>query len=270
MTILDRIVETKRQEVAAAKKQRSIEEVQALAVKAAPPRDFLAALKAPPKADVALIAEIKKASPSAGLILPDFDPVHIARIYAKHGAAALSVLTDETYFQGRLADIAQVKEAVAIPVLRKDFIVDEYQIYESRAAGADAILLITEVLGADQTVELLSVAASIELASLVEVHADANLSALFEAIEKNGPDGGANWILGINNRDLKVQRTNLETTERLAPMLPEGMPFVSESGIVTREDVLRVARAGARAVLVGESLLRAGDIGAAVDSLLGT
>ncbi len=266
---MDRIVETKRQEVAAAKKHRSIEEVQALAAKAAPPRDFLSAVKPPPKAGVALIAEIKKASPSAGLILPDFDPVNIARIYARHGAVALSVLTDETYFQGRLAYIARVKEAVSLPVLRKDFIVDEYQIYESRAAGADAVLLITEVLGADRTVELLRVAASLELAALVEVHADANLSALLEAIEKNGSGGAVNWILGINNRDLKVQRTNLETTERLAAMLPEGMPFVSESGIATREDVLRVARAGACAVLVGESLLRAGDIGAAVDSLLG-
>ena len=266
MTILDTIVETKRKEVAIAKQRRPLDDLQAAVAEAEPPRAFAAAVTAESAFGVNLIAELKKASPSAGLIVPDFDPVAIARIYADHGAVALSVLTDETYFQGRLEYISQVRAAVALPILRKDFMVDAYQVYESRAFGADAILLIAEVLSGSQVAELASLAVDLGMGVLVEVHGEASLAVVLEALGDPGPD---RYVLGINNRDLTVQRTDLATMKRLGRTLPAGTRFVAESGISTREDVLQAVNSGACAMLVGEALLRAGDVGTKVDELLG-
>jgi len=220
-----------------------------------------------PPAGPRIIAEIKKRSPSAGVLVADFDPVAIARQYHRHGAAALSVLTDEPYFGGRLEHIAAVKAAVPLPVLRKDFIIDDYQLYESRVAGADAVLLIAEVLGAARIAELLPVCHRLTLAALVEVHSEDNLRAVRAAL---GDPAVGHYLLGINNRDLTVQRTDLSTTARLAATLPPGVPFISESGIHTRTDVLAVGQAGACAVLVGEIMLRARDIGEKLRELRGS
>ncbi len=266
MTILDRIVETKRKEVAAAKRHRPLDMLKAAVEQSSPPRDFYAAVAGPSTASIRLIAEIKKASPSAGLIVPDFDPVRIALAYRQHGAAALSVLTDGSYFQGDLAFIKAVKEAVDLPVLRKDFLIYEYQVYEARAAEADAVLLIAEVLGAPRVSELVPVARRLGMTVLVEVHTTENLSAILDSL---GLPGSDSYILGINSRDLTAQRTDLSTVRMLAAQLPQGVPFIAESGIASRDDVLEVELAGACAILVGESLLRSKDIGAQIDILLG-
>lgn len=265
MTILDRIVETKRQELCVSKANRSLDDLKAMIGSKSPPRDFYAAVLGGSGEKIRLIAEIKKASPSAGLIVPDFDPVKIAKIYHAHGAAALSVLTDETYFQGRLEFIEQVKEAVPLPVLRKDFTLEAYQLYEARAFGADAVLLIAEVLSTDLIQELVDTARSLGLAALVEVHTQQNLSAVLDRL---GRPESSRYLLGINNRDLTAQRTDLTIMERLADHLPADTPFVAESGIKTHADIQRALAAGARAVLVGESLLKSNDIGASVDALL--
>ncbi len=266
MTILDRIVETKRKELEVARSRRPVGVLRAIIERSGPPRDFRAAVSVASPHGIHLIAEIKKASPSAGLIVADFDPVRIARTYFDHGASALSVLTDETYFQGRLEFVRQVREAVPLPVLRKDFLIDEYQVYESRAASADAVLLIAEALRADRIAEMTSLAHELGLAVLVEVHTEQKLSGVLDAL---GPPEKGRYLLGINNRDLATQRSDVSTVRRLAARLPEGMPFVAESGIATRDDVLEARSAGASAVLVGESLLRADDIGARIDELLG-
>ncbi len=263
-TILDKIVETKRREVAVAKDTRSVSELKKLIGLADPPRDFYKALL-PCNERVHLIAELKRRSPSAGVIVADFDPVAIAKIFHANGAAALSVLTDEEYFQGRLQYIEMVKHAVPLPVLRKDFLIDDYQVYESRAAGADAILLIVEVLGVSRTKEMLAIGQSLGLAVLIEVHDEENLKRLLEAV---GLPMSGHYLLGINNRDLSVQKTNLLQTKRLASLLPSGTPFIAESGIKTHADVRAAHQAGATAMLVGESLLRADDIGAKVRGLL--
>lgn len=265
MTILDRIVQTKRKEVELAKRQRSKAELRAAIDRVDRPRDFFAAVTAQSPDGINLIAEIKRRSPSAGLIVEDFDPGRIARTYDECGAAALSVLTDETYFGGNLTHLVDVKRSVPLPVLRKDFIVDEYQVYESRAAGADAILLIVEAIGVSRVVELLCVARRLGMSVLVEVHSGANLEALLDTA---GPPGDG-YLLGINNRDLAAQRTDLSTTTRLAALLPPATAFLAESGIATRNDVLAIRKAGACAILVGESLLRADDISAKIDDLLG-
>jgi len=266
VTILDRILETKRGEVAAAKQRRPLDVLRRDADRSSPPRDFHAAVFGD-GSGIRLIAEVKKASPSAGLLVRDFDPVAIARKYQECGAAALSVLTDETYFQGRLDYIAQVRDDVPLPVLRKDFIVDEYQIFESRAAGADAILLIAEVLDAKAIGSFRSIARGLGLGVLVEVHSSATLAGVLAGI---GPPSSDRYILGINNRDLKAQRTDVTTTARLASTLPKGVPFISESGIGQRSDVVALQEAGACAILVGESLLKANDIGAKIAELMGT
>lgn len=265
-TILDEIVETKRAEVQTAKRERPVEALRSVIEAASPPRDFLAALRRPPPFGIHLIAEVKKASPSAGVIVEHFDPAAIARTYHQHAATAISVLTDEPYFQGRLAFIDVVKQVVPLPVLRKDFIIDEYQLYESRAAGADAVLLIADVLPADQIATLHALASKLRLAVLVEVHSEPKLMSVLDTL---GPPDGVSYILGINNRDLSVQRTDLSTTDRLAKELPNGSLFVSESGIATRRDVLTVQTAGARAILIGEALLKAADPGRLMDELLG-
>jgi indole-3-glycerol phosphate synthase len=263
--ILDRIVETKRKEVALAKARVPPREMMARAAGAERPRDFYAAIGATPAHGIHLIAEIKKASPSAGLIRADFDPAAIARAYHQAGAAALSVLTDETYFQGHLDHIERVKAAVPLPVLRKDFTVEAYQVYESRAAGADAILLIAEVLSADEIVHLLSLAESLGMTTLVESHSPERLVQLRSIIEAAKPE---RCLLGINNRDLTRQAVDLATTAYAAEWLGDTSTLVVESGIQTRDDVQAVRRAGAAAMLVGEALMRADDMGAKVRELL--
>ncbi len=257
-TILDRIVETKRQEIAAAR-VRAPEAVLAGRARALPPpRDFFGAIEQAP--GMAVIAEIKKASPSAGVIRSDFDPVAVARVYDRHGAACLSVLTDEPFFQGKLEYLAAVHDAVPRPVLRKDFILDRYQLLEARAAGADAVLLIAEILPGDSLAVLLRQAAELGLQALVELYDRENLPRVLAS--------GAR-LVGVNNRDLRTFVTRLEHTLELAPLVPPGVCLVSESGIRTRADVERLRAAGVRAVLVGETLMRASDIGAALDELRG-
>jgi indole-3-glycerol phosphate synthase len=214
-----------------------------------------------------LIAELKRASPSAGLLRAEFDPPALARQYAAAGAHALSVLTDERFFGGRLEYLEQVKAAVGLPVLRKDFLIDPYQLHESRACGADAVLLIAEVLPPARLVELVRLAAELELGVLLEVHARDVLVQVLLALD--GTDR-AGLLLGINNRDLRTQRVDLGTFEKLADLAPPGLPLVAESGIRTRLDVQRLHAAGARAVLVGEVLLHAADPAAAIRRLRGT
>jgi indole-3-glycerol phosphate synthase len=264
--ILDRIIETKRTEVAAAKAQRPLAELKSSIRDAGPARNFHGAIAKPPKRGVNLIAEIKKKSPSAGLIRPDFDPVALARTYHAGGADALSVLTDQTYFDGRLEYIAQVKAAVALPVLRKDFTIDEYQLYESRAAGADAVLLIGEVLGPARLADMLELAFDLGLTSLIEVHEAPTLGALQAVI---GFPNRKRTLLGINNRNLKIQKTDLATTEALARQVSKDTILVSESGIQTRGDVERLIQAGARGLLIGETFMRSLDIVAKMTELLG-
>lgn len=209
----------------------------------------------------ALIAEVKKASPSKGIIRADFDPVAIARAYEAGGASCLSVLTDEQYFQGSLSYLAMIREAVSLPLLRKDFLIDTAQIYEARLAGADAILLIVAAIPSPaRLAEMRCVAESLGMDALVEVHDEAELAIAVESGAK---------ILGVNNRDLKTFTLRLEIAETLIPQFPKGTIAVAESGIFTPDDVARMARAGASAVLVGESLMREPDIEAATKRLLG-
>lgn len=266
VNILDEIVQAKQQEVGRSRLARPLEELRSAAVDMPPARDFLSALEAPPPYGIHVIAEIKRKSPSAGLIRADFDPVQIARIYRDHQVTCLSVLTDEPYFDGRLEYIAQVKDAVDLPVLRKDFMIDEYQIYESRAAGADCVLLIGEVLPPAQLADMLDLAFELGMTSLVEVHEAQTLIRLAETI---GFPNSKRSLLGINNRNLKAQKTDLSTTEQLAGMAGAGTLLVSESGIKTRADVDRLIAAGARALLIGETFMKAPDIGAKLREVLG-
>jgi indole-3-glycerol phosphate synthase len=258
MTILDEIVVSKRHEVAAARKKQPLEELEERAAAVAAPRDFRGALAR--SSAIGLIAEIKKASPSAKIIRADFEPATIARAYETHGASCLSVLTDAPYFQGHLSHLAQVREAVTIPVLRKDFLIDDYQVVEARLAGADAILLIAEILDDRTLARFLEKAKRWKMATLVEFHDVANL----DRVLASGAD-----LIGINNRDLSSFHTDLEHTLRLRDRIPSEIVLVSESGIRSRADVERLEAAGVSAILVGESLMRAPDIGIAVDRLLG-
>ena len=207
-----------------------------------------------------LIAEVKKASPSAGVIRADFEPVSIARTYQAHGASCLSVLTDVPYFQGHLSYLGAIRAAVVIPLLRKDFLIDEYQVVEARVAGADCVLLIAEILDDPTLRALLERARSLGMDALVELHDAENLDRVLAA----GAD-----LVGINNRDLRTFRTDLEHSVRLRERVPPGVTLVAESGIHTRADVERLEAAGIDAILVGESLMRADDIGRAVENLLG-
>jgi indole-3-glycerol phosphate synthase len=256
--ILDRIVATKRREVAAARLRMPLEELEAQAREAPPVRDFRAALAGP--GPIRLIAEVKKASPSAGVIREDFHPVHIARTYQAHGAHALSVLTDVPYFQGHLSYLARVRASVAIPILRKDFVIDEYQVVEARMAGADAVLLIAEILDDARLKDLLDCIRHHGMSALVEFHDPANLPRVLAS----GAD-----LVGVNNRDLTRFVTDLDQTLRVRDRVPPGVTLVSESGIKSHEDVARLERAGVDAILVGESLMRSPDIGRAVEDLLG-
>lgn len=256
--ILDDIVRHKKVEVAEQRKDRSLADLQA-AVKDAPPaRDFTSALRRPSGAPVRIIAEVKKASPSKGVIREDFHPLDIARAYETNGASAISVLTDQKYFQGDLRYLSEIRNFVALPLLRKDFIIDEYQILQSRAAGADAILLIVAILTSEELKRYKEIAEGLGLHCLVEVHDDRELDTALAA--------GAR-VIGVNNRDLKTFRVDTATTVRLASRTPKDVILVSESGIETAEDIRALAEAGVHAALIGESLMRSNDIGAKLREL---
>jgi indole-3-glycerol phosphate synthase len=257
-TILDKIVATKREEIAAAKAKLPIAELRAQAKDAPPCKDFFAALAA--AGPIKLIAEVKKASPSKGIIRADFDPVAIAKVYEASGATCLSVLTDLQYFQGSLDYLMAIRSAVNLPLLRKDFILDTYQLLEARLAGADAVLLIAECLDDCNLRKLHDEAIELGLAPLVELYDPPNLARVLEA--------GAT-LIGVNNRDLRTFEVDLEHTIRLRGQIPDHCLLVGESGIATQADVQRLADAGVDAILVGESLMREEDIGAAVRRLLG-
>ena len=257
-SILEEIVATKRQEVAKARVRLPFEELEAQASEAPPVRDFRGALAG--GGPIQLIAEVKKASPSAKVIRADFDPIAIARTYQAHGAACLSVLTDVPYFQGHLSYLARIRASVAIPLLRKDFLIDEYQVVEARMAGADAILLIAEILDDEKLVSLQDLAKRWGMSVLVEFHDPANLPRVLAS----GAD-----LVGINNRDLHRFVTDLDLTLRLRDQIPPEVTLVSESGIRTRADVERLEAAGVSAILVGETLMRADDMGLAAERLLG-
>jgi len=235
-----------------------LEELEAQVADAPPVRDFRAALAG--SSCIQLIAEVKRASPSAGLIRADFDPVSIARIYQEHGAACVSVLTDTLYFQGHLSYLARVRASVAVPLLRKDFLIDEYQIIEARLAGADAVLLIAEILDDALMYRLHDRARALGMSVLIEFYEEANLSRVLAV--------GSN-LVGINNRDLRLFSTDIEHTLRLRDRICPEVLLVSESGISGRHDVSRLEAAGVSAILVGETLMRTYNIGQAVDELLG-
>lgn len=256
--ILDTIVVSKRREIEQARSRTPEAELERRLAQTPPVRDYLAALQRP--AGIQVIAEVKKASPSAGVIRADFDPVAIAHTYAQHGAAALSVLTDTPFFQGHLSYLSAIREAVPLPLLRKDFILERYQILEAKLAGADAVLLIAEVLEGHTLLQLLKEVHALGLQALVELHDAANLTRVI--------DSGAR-LIGINNRDLRTFVTRLEHTLELSPRVPADCCLVSESGIRTHADLVRLESAGVKAVLVGESLMRAPDIGAQLDLLRG-
>jgi len=255
-SILDRIVATKRTELARLEERE--EWLREAADGAAPPRPFAAALSRP--GEVCLLAEIKRRSPSAGPIRPGADPADIARRYAAGGAAALSVLTDREYFDGDIAFLASARDAAELPVLRKDFVISPLQVVEARAHGADAILLIARIVGDGDLRELADLARSFGMDVLVEVHDEAELERALSA--------GAT-LVGVNNRDLSRFVTDLAVTERLAPGMPAGVTLVAESGIRAPGDVIRLGAVGVDAVLVGESLMRQADPGAAAHALCG-
>jgi indole-3-glycerol phosphate synthase len=259
VSVLDEIIAHKRSEVSRQRARRSAGTLQAECRGLPPARDFEAALRPRAPQRVSLIAEVKRASPSQGLINANLDPVAQARAYLHAGAAAVSVLTDEKYFRGSLGDLVAVRAAVGGPVLRKEFIVEEYQLWESRAAGADAVLLIVAALDRAALADLFAAARAIGLAALVEVHTAPELE---RALALGAP------VIGVNNRDLGTLATSLAPSLGLLPLIPPGPVAVSESGIATGDDVARVVAAGARAILVGEGLVRARDVGAKVRELL--
>jgi len=257
--ILDRILARKAQEIAAAKRVQPLPALRDAARAAPPPRDFAGALRAKiSRGHAAVIAEIKKASPSKGLLRPDFDPAAIAASYAAHGAACLSVLTDRDFFQGAPEYLAAARNACALPVLRKDFMLDAYQVFEARALGADCILLIVAALDVARMRELESVAEELGMAVLAEVHDAAELDA---ALALRTP------LIGINNRDLRSFETRLETTLELLPRVPAGRIVVTESGIRTRADVELMQANGVHAFLVGEAFMRAPEPGVELERI---
>jgi indole-3-glycerol phosphate synthase len=268
-TILDDILAAKRREIALRKETAPVEGLKAAISEAdaagVRPRNFFKAVTRETSKPLNLIAEVKKASPSAGVIRADFDPVKIARAYQAGGADALSVLTDEPFFQGKLAYLQAVRAAVDLPVLRKDFIVDEYQVYESRAAGADAILLIAECLPTAQLIDLQILGTELKMTCLIEVHDVESFMRVRDQVI--GVPRRGYSLLGINNRDLRTFKTDLGVTLRLAELVEDHEVLVSESGIHGPADIAKLAAAGVRAALVGESLMRQDDIAAAVRRL---
>ncbi|MBU6391416.1 MAG: indole-3-glycerol phosphate synthase TrpC [Planctomycetota bacterium] len=258
MTILDEIYKHKLSEVAENKKRIPTEVLKENIKEEQHTRPFGTSLKS--NTNITIIAEIKKASPSLGIIRKDFNPVEIARLYESSGAAAISVLTDEKFFQGKLSYLTEVKKSIHLPVLRKDFIVDPYQIYEARSAGADAILLIATLLSKEEIQHFLELAEGMSMDCLVEVHSESELKKVLQT--------SAN-IIGINNRDLATFKIDLETTLLLRPMIPAGKIVVSESGIKSREDIVTLIKKGIDAVLVGETLMKTANIPAKLHELLG-
>ena len=256
--ILDEIVAYKRTELVETKRAAPLAELKAKAASMEPTRGFREALAG--EGEMRLIAEVKKASPSKGVIREDFDPVKIARTYEESGASCLSVLTEKKFFQGKLGYLDDIGKDVRLPLLRKDFIIDEYQIYETRIAGADALLLIVACLGHHQLEDYLGLAGRLGLDVLIEAHTYKELDRVLLT--------GAR-LVGINNRDLATFKVDLRTTLELLKDIPDDCIVVSESGIKTREDVLMLQKAGVDAILVGESLMREKDIGKKVKELLG-
>ncbi|MFC4768937.1 indole-3-glycerol phosphate synthase TrpC [Effusibacillus consociatus] len=257
--ILDRIVAVKQQEVAQLKMELNLRQAESAIANMPSTLGFEKSLRASDDT-VALIAEVKKASPSKGVIRPDFDPVQIAKQYEAAGAGAISVLTDVQFFQGHPSYLTEIRKEAALPLLRKDFIIDEYQIYEARLIGADAILLIAGILTTEQLRRYRELAGDLGLDALVEVHDTEELKKALESEAR---------LIGVNNRDLRTFDVDLQTTAEVASYLSPNSFLVSESGIFTYEDVETVKQAGAKAILVGESLMRSEDIASAIDRLLG-
>jgi indole-3-glycerol phosphate synthase len=256
--VLAKICATTRETIAAAKQRTPIAELEAQLADAPPVLDFVSALKN--ARDIGLIAEVKKASPSAGLIRDDFDPVLIGKTYEQAGAACISCLTDEPYFQGKLEYLAAIRQAVSIPILRKDFILDRYQVVEARVAGADCILLIAECLNDREMRDLYFFASELGMECLVELYEPENLDRV---LKLDAP------LVGINNRNLRTFETDLNHTIELGKQIPQSTVLVAESGIRSRADVEHLKAGGARAILVGETLMRQDDISAKVREMIG-
>jgi indole-3-glycerol phosphate synthase len=255
--MLHKIITRKRDEVKQRKQAVPLATLKERIAQRRAPLDLAAALRGEP---VRLIAEVKRASPSRGILCPDFDPVALATGYAQGGAAAISVLTEENYFGGSLDHLDAIREAVKLPLLRKDFIFNPYQIYETAACGADALLLIVAILSQEQLSQFLSLSHSLGLKCLVEIHNES---------EANRALAGGAEIIGINNRDLRTFEVDINTSRRLRPLMPRGQIVVSESGIRSREDIKKLKLWGINAVLIGEALVTAGDIPAKIRELLG-
>ncbi|MDU7474438.1 MAG: indole-3-glycerol phosphate synthase TrpC [Paenibacillus macerans] len=258
---LERIVETKKSEVEHLAAVFSLADAERRIAELAPARGFHRALASGRKREMGLIAEVKKASPSKGLIRPDFHPVELAKSYEAAGTDCISVLTDETYFQGSGAYLSAIREAVKVPLLRKDFVIDERQIYEARLLGADAVLLIAAILSDAQLRDYLKTAAALGLDALVEVHDREEMERVLAL--------GTAGLIGINNRNLRTFEVSLETTAALAELVPPEVTLISESGIRTREDIAYLAANGAKGVLIGETFMRQADVGQAVHELMG-
>ncbi|MBP6786484.1 MAG: indole-3-glycerol phosphate synthase TrpC [Candidatus Promineofilum sp.] len=254
--ILDEIMTHHRENLPKVMADVPFADVRAMAAVAPPPRDFAAAVRAP---GVSLIAECKKASPSRGLLIRNYDPVRLARLYEKTGARAISVLTDARHFQGALAHLRDVREAVGLPVLRKDFLFHPYQLYEARVAGADAVLLIAAVLSDAELRELSALASKLGMAALIEVHSEEELARVVQL--KPG-------IIGVNNRNLQTFEVDFDNTARLRALIPPEIAVVGESGITSPDDVRAMRAAGVDAVLVGEALVRSKDIGGLTKALV--